>query len=558
MPIHDTAFISLQTAMHKGSSKQFLNEILIGILIFGVSLCGILLRPEGLLSSFWPANAVLLGVMVRRPWLATHASWIMAIIGFVVADLITGSTLQKSAMLTGCNMAGILCGFFLFKKISIEDRMLSRPQSAIYFMVIVAAASTCSAIGGAVTNVVLFNESANNGFFLWLITEFVNYIALLPIFLVKAPWRDYTRGLRIFRKVTMADIKHAAPFIAFLLSFVVGIHLTGPAAAAFPLPALLWCAVTYSLGTTVLQNLFFVIWTLCGISSGHLDIGLPFGTQEELTSMRLAVTLVALGPFTVASAMACRDQLLQNARMARVAAEEAKEDRALLLAAMTHELRTPLSVIMVASSIMESERMAPLGHPRYVDMCGAIHNAGSHLNELVTDLLDTAKVEASQIDLELKPVNSAVLVEQVARLVRCMAMEREVKLVIEPGEWPDVHIDPRAIKQVLLNLLSNALKFSQAHSSIHLSGAIRGERLVISVKDSGVGIHAEELKHLGRPYMQAGDKVSMQQGTGLGLALSSDLVERHGGKLLLESTPGFGTTVCFDLALATDGDMAGA
>lgn len=223
--------------------------------------------------------------------------------------------------------------------------------------------------------------------------------------------------------------------------------------------------------------------------------------------------------------------------------------RTLLLATMAHELRSPLTAIVGFSNMMAKEVFGPVGHAKYLDYAQSIEMAGSHLSELVTDLLDTAKVEAGKIELSLAPVSSREMVEQSLRLVRGLAVEAEVSLSMTDGDWPQVHADQRAVKQVLINLLSNAVKFSQPSGRVEISGAAGADRLVISVRDFGRGITEEELALIGRPFVQIGDPATRRQGSGLGLALSQELVERHGGRLRLESTLGQGATARFDLPL---------
>jgi two-component system cell cycle sensor histidine kinase PleC len=124
---------------------------------------------------------------------------------------------------------------------------------------------------------------------------------------------------------------------------------------------------------------------------------------------------------------------------------------------------------------------------------------------------------------------SRAMIEQSMRLVAGLAMESQLDISIEEGPWPTVMADSRAIKQVMINMLSNAVKFSPRGSPIKVASKLDDGRLTISVRDFGCGIAAEELARLGRPYEQAGDQASYRQGTGLGLSLSMNLIAKHGG-----------------------------
>ena len=202
--------------------------------------------------------------------------------------------------------------------------------------------------------------------------------------------------------------------------------------------------------------------------------------------------------------------------------------RTLLLATMTHELRSPLTAVVGFSGMMARQAYGPVGHPKYLDYAQSIEMAGSHLSELVTDLLDTATVEAGKIELSLATVSSREMVEQSLRLVRGLAVEAEVSLIMTDGDWPQVHADQRAVKQVLINLLSNAVKFT-ASGEIRLTLAGRREgdgwRLRAEVKDSGIGVSPEKIASLFERFTQADASTTRTYGgTGLGLAISRRLV----------------------------------
>lgn len=531
---------------HRRLNPEIFAMLVLGGAVLASAILGILLRPVGNLSAFWPANAVLLGLLVRFPRLARAGGWAAAAVAFVLADAATGSSWTKAGLLTLCNMVGAAVGYVLMARLTPKDRLLERPAALVSVMLIVLAASTVTSVFGGLVNVLLFHGGPARGFFIWLATELANYIVILPIVLTfpgPAALKRWFIGL--IR--TPPKLSAAAPLITYVICLAMVPMVGGPGALAFPVPSLLWCALTYGLAASALLTLSFAVWTLVILSMTTASLTHLSGL--ELVSLRLGVMLVALAPITVASAMAERNELLREATAARKAAEDAMAARTLLLATMAHELRSPLTAIVGFSNMMAKEVFGPVGHPKYLDYAQSIELAGSHLSELVTDLLDTAKVEAGKIELSLAPVSSRDMVEQSLRLVRGLAVEAEVSLIMADGDWPQVHADQRAVKQVLINLLSNAVKFSPPSGRVEISGAPSADRLVISVRDFGRGITEEELSLIGRPFVQIGDPATRRQGSGLGLALSQELVERHGGRLRLESTLGQGATARFDLPL---------
>lgn len=531
---------------HRRLNPEIFAMLVLGGAVLASAILGILLRPVGNLSAFWPANAVLLGLLVRFPRLARAGGWAAAAVAFVLADAATGSTWTKAGLLTLCNMVGAAVGYVFMARMTPKDRLLERPASLVSVMLIVLAASTVTSVFGGLVNVLLFHGGPARGFFIWLATELANYIVILPIVLTfpgPAALKRWFLGL----VRTPPKLSAAAPLITYVVCLAMVPMVGGPGALAFPVPSLLWCALTYGLAASALLTLSFAVWTLVILSMTTASLTHLSGL--ELVSLRLGVMLVALAPITVASAMAERNELLREATAARKAAEDAMAARTLLLATMAHELRSPLTAIVGFSNMMAKEVFGPVGHPKYLDYAQSIELAGSHLSELVTDLLDTAKVEAGKIELSLAPVSSREMVEQSLRLVRGLAVEAEVSLIMADGDWPQVHADQRAVKQVLINLLSNAVKFSPPSGRVEISGTASADRLVISVRDFGRGITEEELALIGRPFVQIGDPATRRQGSGLGLALSQELVERHGGRLRLESTLGQGATARFDLPL---------
>lgn len=539
-------------AAGSGEDRGSIHAELVAALIVGgataaAALTGIFLRPVGDLSAFWPANAVLLGLLIRHPQLGKAGGWIAAALALIAADALTGSSWNKSAMLSACNLGGIGLGFAMSSRLTPRDRLLRRPSSLVAVMLIVLAASLLTSTLGGLTNVFLFHGGFAHGFFVWIAAELANYIVILPIVLTFPGLAAVRRGIERLRRHP-PPFTAAAPFVSYLVCLAMVPIVGGPGALAFPVPSLLWCALTYGLAASSLLTLSFAVWTLVILSITTQAMSHLSGI--DLLSLRLGVMLVALAPIAVASAMAERNELLAEAQAARKAAEDAMAARTLLLATMAHELRSPLTAVVGFSGMMAKQSLGPVGHPKYLDYAQTIEMAGSHLSDLVSDLLDTARVEAGKFELSPASVSSQKIVEQSLRLVRGLAVDGSVSLVVAPCDWPEVHADPRAIKQVLINLLSNAVKFSPPGGLVEIAGRIEHDRLIVQVKDNGPGIAPEDLPQLGLPYAQAQGEETRRRGWGLGLMLSGELIAMHGGTLRLESKPGAGATAIFDLPVA--------
>jgi len=243
--------------------------------------------------------------------------------------------------------------------------------------------------------------------------------------------------------------------------------------------------------------------------------------------------------------------LARKYEVAMTRAEAANQAKSEFLANMSHELRTPLNAINGFSEIMAGELFGPLGDAKYKGYAGDILKSGQHLLSLINDILDMAKIEAGKLTLHYEQVSVKEVVEDAARLMRGKIQEAGLTLLVDAPELPDIEADHRGLKQVVLNLISNAVKFTPEGGDIVVAlSRLDDDRLRVAVTDTGIGIAPEDLARLARPFEQVeGQHSKTTQGTGLGLALTKSLIELHGGELMMQSAPGEGTTVSFDLPI---------
>ena len=234
----------------------------------------------------------------------------------------------------------------------------------------------------------------------------------------------------------------------------------------------------------------------------------------------------------------------------KIRAQQANAAKSEFLANMSHELRTPLNAINGFSEMMAKEMIGPLGDRRYVEYAQDIHNSGHHLLALINDILDMAKIEAGKHSLHLEQVDLSGVAEEAVRLMRNRADDGGLVVSLDMPDLPRVEADHRAVKQVILNLLSNSIKFTPRGGQVRIAARAVGEVVQISVMDTGIGISKEDLDRLAQPFQQVEHQhAKTQHGTGLGLALSKSLVELHEGRFDMASEPGRGTTVSFTLPL---------
>ncbi len=237
-------------------------------------------------------------------------------------------------------------------------------------------------------------------------------------------------------------------------------------------------------------------------------------------------------------------ELAEQLQIAKVMAEQSSASKSAFLSNMSHELRTPLNAIIGFSEVIRGAMVGPVGNAKYQEYADDIHKAGSHLLALINDILDLAKIEAGRMDLSLGEMDVQSAVDGVVRLVDQHIDEKALDLELMCHEaCPTLHADDRAFRQILLNLLTNAVKFTPRGGRIGIR-VIPGEEggVDVTVWDSGVGIAARDLPRVMQRFEQVRDPMtSDNKGTGLGLAIVQSLMELHGGGFYLQSTVGSGT-----------------
>ena len=256
---------------------------------------------------------------------------------------------------------------------------------------------------------------------------------------------------------------------------------------------------------------------------------------------------------TVARDITARIAVEEQLIAARHKAEAANQAKSRFLANMSHELRTPLNAVIGFSDLIRNEMYGPVGSDRYIEYASLIHESGTLLLDLISDILDMAKIEAGKYELVYESVYVNELAQSMIDLVNTRARDGGVtieRFLLEEDQF--IRVDRRALKQIILNLLSNAIKFTPKDGTVTVSVAVCDDEAAFIIEDTGVGIREEDLERVTRPFEQVADDPSTaHNGSGLGLALVQSLIELHGGALRIDSEMSVGTKVTVTLPLTT-------
>jgi signal transduction histidine kinase/DNA-binding response OmpR family regulator len=279
---------------------------------------------------------------------------------------------------------------------------------------------------------------------------------------------------------------------------------------------------------------------------GHLVVlAGPFSPNfggDELSRVQQFMTALA--------AAVDRARLLTELKAANAELLEANRHKTVFLANMSHELRTPLNSILGFSEMLIDAPNGQFPEATRARFLEQIHSSGKHLLGLINDILDLSKVEAGQMDLRLTKVSVAAVASQVAGTVEPLAAHKHIKLQLETAGAGQIVADESKLRQMILNLVSNAIKFTPEDGTVILAAAQVADRMLISVADTGIGIAEKDIKRIFTEFQQVDSGVNRtQQGTGLGLALTRSFAALHGGEVRVESNLGKGSRFTIDLPI---------
>jgi PAS domain S-box-containing protein len=274
------------------------------------------------------------------------------------------------------------------------------------------------------------------------------------------------------------------------------------------------------------------------------------GRDRAGAALSLALTLARIGPpdaphyCALVRDMSREQEAARQLMAARDAAQAASGAKTDFLAQVSHEIRTPLHAILGFAEVMMEERFGPIGNERYKDYLKDIHASGAHVMSLADDLLDLSKIEAGKLELAFAPVDANSLIRECVSMIQPQAARERIIMRVSLFErLPQVMVDERSLKQIMLNLMSNAVKFNEPGGQVIISTAVDAAgQAVIRVRDTGVGMNESEVGLALEPFSQIG-RANPKGGAGLGLPLTKALVEANGAEFSIKSRRDQGTLI---------------
>lgn len=281
-------------------------------LVLLLTLLGTKLRHYDALTIFWPAEAVLLGLFIRRPdWASQKLNWLIITLAYFCAELLAHNPLSIALLLTVADVSGVSLAYWLITRNPLLDLSLRHPQAMLTLAAYYGLACVLSALLGGFALYLHTSQDLPLAILSWVLTGLISYTAILPVILT-APARPWRRFLEYWNEPHLMSLSQLAPALSLFLTSLLSLLIDGPGSLAFPVLPLLWCALSYSLFSTTLLTLFYVLWTLFALSQPMYFLPSQLHTSLDLLSLRIGIASIALASITSASLMSARNLAVEK------------------------------------------------------------------------------------------------------------------------------------------------------------------------------------------------------------------------------------------------------
>lgn len=548
-----------------GTSLLVLAALVFALVLFCIEITAHVDR----IATIWLSNAIILAYLMKTPRREWYKILTVGYLANAAANFATGDPGLNIAIIPALNICEVMM-VALPLRLWRYDHDFVRPRSLVVFYALAGGPATilpalfATAYFGSISDANFLTTAIN-----WYAADALGLAIVVPPLMTVRP----------SELKAMFNREQLAASLLFI-GLVVAVAVLNFMARSFPVAFLFYPAcilITFKRGFAggAIGLLIAASYMIVPVVVGNVSAGLRGHTlHDQMTVVQIFVAVCGLSivlmgaaldelkrlTHRLATAMRSAENAREEAIVARDAAVQASRAKSMFLANMSHELRTPLNAVIGFADIMHSEVFGKLGDARYHEYTAHIQGAGQHLLDLINDILDMSKIEAGKMELERTDFSIDGKVRECIELMQERANTAGVELAADlpPGTLL-IHADARAVRQILLNLLSNAIKFTPAGGRVVSRARVIDGLLVLSVRDTGIGIPASRIQDLGNPFVQLRNSAGeTQPGTGLGLALVRSLAELHHGNMKIESAEGRGTTVTVEFPAHDEGALAAA
>ena len=497
---------------------------------------------SGFATLVWPPTGIALAALL----LGGYRLWPGIFLGALIANVWNGAPIPVALGIAAGNTLEALLGAYLLRKLPDFRLSLDRVRDAVGLILIAGGLATVvsATIGVVSLNLAGLVEPGQLAatWRAWWLGDAMGALLIAPAVLV---WSTKPIGIPPARRLLEASALTLAVVLASLIIFVApenkGSGLFNQAYVFFPL--LTWAAIRFGQHGAVAATLLVSVIAVWGTATGHG----PFidGTlHASLFSLQTFMGVTAATFLVLGASTSERDRVMDDLSAAHDVAAKANRAKAEFLAVMSHELRTPLNAIAGYSEILTMGVSGPLTG-KQAEAVARIQRSQEHLLTLIDDVLNFAKIEAGTSKLMPQPVSVAAAFDELDPLIEPELLRKRISL--ERASFDpqlEVYADPNKLRQILINIVGNAIKFTPSGGRIRLGAARVDDGVMMTIADTGIGVASDKVAQVFEPFFQVDAGTTREySGVGLGLAIARDLARAMGGEIDFESELGKGTTV---------------
>ncbi len=506
-------------------------------------------RVSGFATLVWPPTGIALAAVLLLGW----RIWPGIFVGALVANLITGAApLTATGIATGNTLEALVGGYALLRVTGFRKN-LDGLRDVIAFIVLAVIMSTMvsATIGSATLLVsrVATTPTFGETWLTWWIGDAIGALLVAPVILT---WIAPPRLAPSLGRAVESTVLSLAVIVASLIVFWrPGAQGAEPFLGTYVVfPLLMWAAIRFGQRGAITMSLIVSAIAIAATVTGRG----PFVHQTTHDSLFALQTFIGVSAATflmLGASTAERDRSREQLQHARDVASGANAAKSEFLAVMSHELRTPLNAIAGYSEIL-SMGVAGRLNAQQQEAVTRIRINQEHLLALIDDVLSFAKIEAGQTRIDLQKIHLCDVIASVETLLQPQLTRKSLKLLSQPCSASlIVSADPVKLRQILVNILGNAIKFTPSGGKIEITVESSPAKAVVRVADTGIGIHPDMIERVFEPFFQAHNGTTREfPGAGLGLAIARDFARAMGGDITIASQPGQGSQVDVSIALS--------